>query len=671
MKKVLIASVTLACTLSSLQNVSLADEASSLPAAASTSISTPATNNTGTTTSLVNNNEGKENALASKENKPESKSVENYDDACTDIVTTTREENNVNLKARMEASNGTDSELNKDKTKSPYNKAHDHTNPDYEKFYGAGDMEFNYWTNKSAKQENIRVNFATDYKIDDAKLEVGLPYEDLNTLITNGKLKISNASKWLTERYYRNESGYDTIDPNVIPDYVIEANKIIFDLGKLEARTGGSLQFHRTFDTNEEFNNAIKDTKATAEMKGKWNFDNLVLPGNSTVYKYKINETKESNIDENDYKSRQKVYYNEDGTPTKNGYIVGEDISIVKQGKDGACDIITVEKKINDKVNLNASAKIDTRLKDYSNNGYTERIINPNNHSITTETEKKAAEKLSGPGNLEVHHWQDGSNESTKQQHWRFVFATDYAIQNGKITVKLPYELKDNYTIEDTTNWLVNRYYPAVTGKKFYSDLNLVNKDTYKSKIQIDGDNLTIDVGDIPARTALSFTVHKKFAAPQDFSNDIKEARINVSGNWRLDEKYIKLPTTKITHDIKCGTCELPNIPTPNRPVPNKPEEPKNPEPNKPEEPKNPEPNKPVEPKNPEPNKPVEPKSPVPSKPVPNKYVPGKPQVTYKKTKVSENSLPDTNSSIWSLGAGGALSLALGFVLSRKKKQDK
>ena len=628
MKKVLIASVTLACALSSPQNVLLADEAISPPTSANTSISTPATNNTGETT-----NGGSENELAGKENKPESKSVENYDDACTDTVTTTKEENSVNLKAKMEASDGTESELNKEKTKSPYNKAHDHTNPDYEKFYGAGDMEFNYWTNKTANQENIRVNFATDYKIDDAKLEVGLPYGDLNTLITNGKLKISNASKWLTERYYRNESGYDTIDPNVIPDYVIDANKIIFNLGKLEARTAGSLQFHRTFDTNEEFNNAIKDTKATAEMKGKWNFDNLVLPGNSTTYKYKINETKENTIDEKDYKSRQNVFYNEDGTPTKNGYIVGEDISIVKQGKDGACDIITVEKKINDKVNLNASAKIDTRLKDYSNNGYTEKIINENNHSITTETEKKAAEKLSGPGNLEVQHWQDGPNESTKQQHWRFVFATDYAIKNGKITVKLPYELKDNFTIEDTTDWLVNRYYPAVTGKKFYSDLNVVNKDTYKSKIQIDGDKLTIDVGDIPARTALSFTVHKKFATPQDFSNDIKEARINVSGNWRLDEKYIKLPTTKISHDIKCGTCELPNTP-----VPNKPEEPKNP---------------------------------VPSKPVPNKYVPSKPQDTYKITKVSENSLPDTNSNIWSLGAGGVLSLALGFILSRKKKQDK
>lgn len=633
MKKVLIASVTLACTLSYPQNASLADEAINQPTVANTNISTPDTNNTGETT-----NGDSENALASKENKPESKSVENHDDACTDTVTTTKEENDVNLKAKMEASNGTDSELNKEKTKSPYNKAHDHTNPDYEKFYGAGDMEFNYWTDKTAKQENIRVNFATDYKIDDAKLEVGLPYEDLNTLITNGKLKISNASKWLTERLYRNESGYDTIDPNVIPDYVIEANKIIFNLGKLEARTAGSIQFHRTFDTNEEFNNAIKDTKATAEMKGKWNFDNLVLPGNSTTYKYKINENKENTIDEKDYKSDQKVFYNEDGTPTKNGYIVGEDISIVKQGKDGACDIITVEKKINDKVNLNASAKIDTRLKDYSNNGYTEKITNENNHSITTETEKKAAEKLSGPGNLEVQHWQDGPNESTKQQHWRFVFATDYAIQNGKITVKLPYELKDNYTIEDTTDWLVNRYYPAVTGKKFYSDLNVVNKDTYKSKIQIDGDKLTIDVGDIPARTAFSFTVHKKFDTPQDFSNDIKEASINVSGNWRLDEKYIKLPTTKISHDIKCGTCELPNTPVPNRPTPNKPEKPKNP---------------------------------VPSKPVPNKNVPNKPQVTYNRTKVSENSLPDTNSNIWSLGAGGVLSLALGFILSRKKKQDK
>ena len=633
MKKVLIASVTLACTLSYPQNASLADEAINQPTVANTNISTPDTNNTGETT-----NGDSENALASKENKPESKSVENHDDACTDTVTTTKEENDVNLKAKMEASNGTDSELNKEKTKSPYNKAHDHTNHDYEKFYGAGDMEFNYWTDKTAKQENIRVNFATDYKIDDAKLEVGLPYEDLNTLITNGKLKISNASKWLTERLYRNESGYDTIDPNVIPDYVIEANKIIFNLGKLEARTAGSIQFHRTFDTNEEFNNAIKDTKATAEMKGKWNFDNLVLPGNSTTYKYKINENKENTIDEKDYKSDQKVFYNEDGTPTKNGYIVGEDISIVKQGKDGACDIITVEKKINDKVNLNASAKIDTRLKDYSNNGYTEKITNENNHSITTETEKKAAEKLSGPGNLEVQHWQDGPNESTKQQHWRFVFATDYAIQNGKITVKLPYELKDNYTIEDTTDWLVNRYYPAVTGKKFYSDLNVVNKDTYKSKIQIDGDKLTIDVGDIPARTAFSFTVHKMFATPQDFSKDIKEASINVSGNWRLDEKYIKLPTTKISRDIKCGTCELPNTPVPNRPTPNKPEKPKNP---------------------------------VPNKPVPNKSVPSKPQVTYNRTKVSENSLPDTNSNIWSLGAGGVLSLALGFILSRKKKQDK
>ena len=633
MKKVLIASVTLACTLSYPQNASLADEAINQPTVANTSISTPDTNNTGETT-----NGDSENALASKENKPESKSVENHDDACTDTVTTTKEENSVNLKAKMEASNGTDSELNKEKTKSPYNKAHDHTNPDYEKFYGAGDMEFNYWTDKTAKQENIRVNFATDYKIDDAKLEVGLPYEDLNTLITNGKLKISNASKWLTERLYRNESGYDTIDPNVIPDYVIEANKIIFNLGKLEARTAGSIQFHRTFDTNEEFSNAIKDTKATAEMKGKWNFDNLVLPGNSTTYKYKINENKENTIDEKDYKSDQKVFYNEDGTPTKNGYIVGEDISIVKQGKDGACDIITVEKKINDKVNLNASAKIDTRLKDYSNNGYTEKITNENNHSITTETEKKAAEKLSGPGNLEVQHWQDGPNESTKQQHWRFVFATDYAIKNGKITVKLPYELKDNFTIEDTTDWLVNRYYLAVTGKKFYSDLNVVNKDTYKSKIQIDGDKLTIDVGDIPARTAFSFTVHKKFDTPQDFSNDIKEASINVSGNWRLDEKYIKLPTTKISHDIKCGTCELPNSPVPNKPTP---------------------------------NKPVEPKNPVPSKPVPNKHVPSKPQVTHKITKVSENSLPDTNSNIWSLGAGGVLSLALGFILSRKKKQDK
>lgn len=75
MKKVLIASVTLACTLSYPQNASLADEAINQPTVANTSISTPDTNNTGETT-----NGDSENALASKENKPESELVENHDD---------------------------------------------------------------------------------------------------------------------------------------------------------------------------------------------------------------------------------------------------------------------------------------------------------------------------------------------------------------------------------------------------------------------------------------------------------------------------------------------------------------------------------------------------------------------------------------------------------------
>ena len=53
MKKVLIASVTLACTLSYPQNASLADEAINQPTVANTSISTPDTNNTGETTNVT------------------------------------------------------------------------------------------------------------------------------------------------------------------------------------------------------------------------------------------------------------------------------------------------------------------------------------------------------------------------------------------------------------------------------------------------------------------------------------------------------------------------------------------------------------------------------------------------------------------------------------------
>src|SRR5699024_11850843 len=77
-----------------------------------------------------------------------------------------------------------------------------------------------------------------------------------------------------------------------------------------------------------------------------------------------------------------------------------------------------------------------------------------------------------GPGNLEIQHWQDGPNEATKTQYWRAVFATDYAIDNAEMRVTLPYE---NVTTTDVSNWVVNRYYPAVSTNGMSKYQHIIN----------------------------------------------------------------------------------------------------------------------------------------------------------------------------------------------------
>ncbi|WP_239761215.1 hypothetical protein, partial [Mammaliicoccus sp. N-M51] len=84
-----------------------------------------------------------------------------------------------------------------------------------------------------------------------------------------------------------------------------------------------------------------------------------------------------------------------------------------------------------------------TNLDDYSNNGFQEKVKNPNNHPNATDTHNY------GPGNLEVHHWQSGPNEATTAQNWRIVFGTDYAIDNAVMRVTLPY---DNVTTSDASD---------------------------------------------------------------------------------------------------------------------------------------------------------------------------------------------------------------------------
>lgn len=63
---------------------------------------------------------------------------------------------------------------------------------------------------------------------------------------------------------------------------------------------------------------------------------------------------------------------------------------------------------------------MDTNLDDFSNNGYLEKVKNPNNHP-NAYTNKTDNTTNFGPANLEVQHWQSGKNNATTAQYWRIV----------------------------------------------------------------------------------------------------------------------------------------------------------------------------------------------------------------------------------------------------------
>ncbi|TDM39473.1 LPXTG cell wall anchor domain-containing protein [Macrococcoides goetzii] len=232
-------------------------------------------------------------------------------------------------------------------------------------------------------------------------------------------------------------------------------------------------------------------------------------------------------------------------------------------------------------VDLNAKSVMDSKLDDYSNNGYFEKVLNPNNHpSIVNST-------IYGPGNLEVQHWQTGSNEAVTMQNWRIVFATDYAIDNAIMKVTLPYE---GVVISDATEWLINRYYPAVTGTTSH-----YNTPIGYNLLNITGNVATFDLGNVSANSALSVVFTKKFDTPQNLSNNLPFTQVNVLGTWneadlirQLEEKklmmkaqgateeeiakvqldYIYNPLTPVSEQYINETCAVPTTETPTTEVP-------------------------------------------------------------------------------------------------------
>ncbi|EKK0954714.1 peptidase, partial [Enterococcus faecalis] len=276
----------------------------------------------------------------------------------------------------------------------------------------------------------------------------------------------------------------------------------------------------------------------------------------------------ESNIKKDKDKDGQLTYFKEN-----NGYVPKTDEVTEKHipTGNGECVGDKTTKSYTDEVDLNAKSVMDTNLDDYSNNGYLEKVRNPNNHPKIDSS--NSDENLYGPGNLEVQHWQSGSNESTTIQNWRIVFATDYAINNAILTVTLPY---DNVTLTNVTDWVINQYYPAVTNNN-----NLYTNHLVPLDISFNGNIATINFGNIVGYSAFGMVFSKKFDTPQDFSNDLKVTAARVTGTWKSDEltadsKYIKSSKTEPSIIWTNEVCPIPTDPdkpgTPDEPgTPDKP----------------------------------------------------------------------------------------------------
>lgn len=246
-----------------------------------------------------------------------------------------------------------------------------------------------------------------------------------------------------------------------------------------------------------------------------------------------------------------------------NGYVSHTTTTVEKNvpledHPDDDCTGTKTTTKYTDDVDLNAKSVMDTNLDDYSNNGYLEKVKNPNNHP-NAYTNTTATTTNAGPANLEVQHWQNGTNNATKAQYWRVVFGSDYAISNAVMTVTLPYS---DVTTSNATDWLVDRYYNAVTnGNNTYT-----NKLTPTS-IKIINNIATITFGDIPAGSAYAIIFTKLFDIPQDFSNDLKITSAHISGTWKSDEltsesRYINSSKTTPTIAWSDQVCPIPEKPT-------------------------------------------------------------------------------------------------------------
>ena len=345
---------------------------------------------------------------------------------------------------------------------------------------------------------------------------------------------------------------------------------------------------------------AKKGTEASANASGKYNFTNIDLPTpvEKTSWENYEGDLASIGYDAETVQVGDQFDFVENVTRpgfdgTKNGYIsqkkttyrimsitekVDQDGKPVLDEEGNKIYCYNIERTVEflKDFTLQAESVIDTTLKDYSNNGYLEKVFNDNNHGHAKVDQNNDGISdnigLYGPGNVEVQHWQDGPNEATQKQFWRFVFANDYSVANGKLTLTLPYEISKE-SIQDVSHWLTSRYYPAVEGA-VYSNVNSLLKINLLDRITVEGKVVTLDLSDLvlPSRTAFALQIAKVFESPQDFSNNLQKAQMKFEGQWYFNN--IDLPHEEDIVKNSCPECkiELPEKPKPEVPTPEVPE---------------------------------------------------------------------------------------------------
>ena len=225
----------------------------------------------------------------------------------------------------------------------------------------------------------------------------------------------------------------------------------------------------------------------------------------------------------------------------ENGFTRGEVVKTEEKfTNDKGCNNCTrTTETISNKVNLEGAAVFNMDLKDYSNNGFTKKVWNPNNHpNFNPEGDKNP--EGAGPGNVEMQHYLLGKSIIA----WRPVFATDYPMSTAEITIDLPDE---GYVASDATSWYVDRYLPAVAGKQQPYKNKMV-----PSEVTVVGKKATVKFASpIDAYSGWAGVFTKDYGEKgfDKIKNANKEATMKVTGEW--DVEKIKKMTEEAKKDGK------------------------------------------------------------------------------------------------------------------------